>query len=959
MGNSVSVNGESEENPTSSIIEDLEENDCFYISVSEEAVKTNKDPNKYKKLESRKQLSTPKENATNAVVKEDSNYQKDLCDGGSKSNNNKKPKAKQALGKKDSTDSVSSVNGPLSPPANMVKSNQNSMDNVGETESSVQDQKNSDLDMGPKKEEVFVEVKKKKKRVAPKENIATLATSNAPFVPNHFYARNGNGVLGQSVLRNNGFQRQPRSSTPLNFPSCTTTSQASSTNSTTYTTNATTTPIVSSSNTTLSVSSNSSSSSGVEHHIQPPRDLSPSAFPVLEGHNLPPPGTEARRNSCGDATDLLVESKSLCDSDRESVKSLPATSHMYPVSYARMAAGSGPRHINSSYPESIASPSSESGLGWQNSSNSSVTHTPTSSCHTTSPGEAPTPHTPERKASNAVWKGSPRERRHSIGSSPAEEKISSSTVEECSDTNIVNRNRQKSGSQEFLNRDMTSVTSTVSTEVSTSVAKVFHISESSSSLQSDSLSEDLMGSGSTQTSRDIASTSQQSYSNVKATVSQSSYATPVTSAPTSTAPSKQASEDLSVVSSQPMPSQKNIGNEASSTGVSKKTISQATKSGSSSSTSSRTSTAASGGNNTKSVVFLDKRVTSSSAQSLGITFGFDSTFDSSLDSVGKEEIDRPEKNSNVIKSGQVKTATVSSASTTPAFSSSPSSSGQPTGSQLQSKPHNIPQSVSPVPSNKCLSSASAQQSSDISASDKKVPKGPHIEHLSNGLIIPPHSQQPQHQQGRGQPATNSSIVSNNAPPQARTAGSKPVVGPGLEILFSPNFPPPPLPQVNILSNPGPSVTLPPQGSSPAPGSTMPDSHEFRKLSCMPDVSQPPPVPTLKAAVAQPGLALPPQPPHQHHSRQQQQQSQQHKPVAFPVVYGLRIKPSGGCGKFFFIPPPNPVKKLRPKEVPEASGFLKRSKLCSLFVNKTCIVNFNVIYGGTSCKKKISEKGASL
>ncbi|RUS80684.1 hypothetical protein EGW08_011550, partial [Elysia chlorotica] len=410
MGNSVSVNGESEDNTTPSIIEDLEEKDRFFGSVGEEAVKTKKD-HKQKNSEGKKEQPTAtKENHTKQpVVKEENSGQKDSSDGSSKSNNTKKTKPKQTVGK-GSTDLVSSVNGPLSPPANMVKSNQNSVDNVEGTDPYVSGLKNSDLDIGPKKEEVFVEVKKKKKRVVTKENITSLAPSNAPFVPNQYYSRNGNGVPSQTGFRNNGFQRQPRLTTALSLASSTTTSQAGSTYSTTYTTNATTTPIVSSSNTTLSVSSNSSStSSGAEQHAHPPRDLSPSAFPVLEGHSLPPPAaTEARRNSCGDATDLLVESKSMCDSDRESVKSLPATSHMYPISYAKMAAGSGgPRPgNNSSYPESMASPSSESGLGWQNSSSSSVTHTPSGSCHISSPGAAPTPHTPERKASNAVWKGS-------------------------------------------------------------------------------------------------------------------------------------------------------------------------------------------------------------------------------------------------------------------------------------------------------------------------------------------------------------------------------------------------------------------------------------------------------------------------------------------------------------------------------------------------------------------------
>ncbi|GFS14106.1 hypothetical protein ElyMa_006737200 [Elysia marginata] len=918
MGNSVSANCDSGENTAPSVIENLEESlqPNQGSLLSEETVKTNKDHNK---KENKKQYpSSPKENTTTkSAVKEESSGPKESSDGNNKLNNNKKTKSKQPVAKKDSTDSVSQVNGPLSPPATMVKSSQNSVDNVKKTEPTVSEQTSPDLESGPKKEEVFVEVKKKKKRVGPKESGVLLTSSNAPFVPNQFYSRTGNGVSGQSGFRNNGYQRQPRSSTPLSFPTSTTTSLASSTISTTYMTNATTTPIVSSSNTTLSISSNSSSSSGVEHHIHPPRDLSPSAFPVLEGHSLPPTGTEARRNSCGDATDLLVESKSLCDSDRESVKSLPATSPMYPISYARMAAGSGPKRNNNSYPESIASPSSESGLGWQNSSNSSVTHTPTSSCHATSPGGVPAPHTPERKASTAVWKGSPRERRHSIGSSPAEEKINPPVGEESSDTSMASRNRQKSGSQEFLNRDLNSVSSTAPTEVKVAVVKPFQTSESSSSLQSDSnLSEDAMGLCFTHASRDVASSS-----HVKFTASSVPYATSKTSSPNTSLPSKQA-ESVSSVPSQTSSAQKNTDDETADSAVGKKTIPHMNKSGSSSSTSSRTNTSASGGNNSKSVVFLDKRFTSTPTQSLGITFGFDSSFDSTTNSTGKEEKDNsekvPEKDSSVIHSAQV-TVTVSSlSSSSSSISSSSPSNGQLTGSQPQARAHNIPPSIPPpVP-------GQTQQPDELSASDKKVPKGPHIERLPNGLIVPSHNQQPQqHQSGRGQPTTTS-IVSNSVSPQVRPARTTPVVGPGLVIPFCLNYPPPPLPQGHaVVTSTGPPVALPPQGSSTAPCATLPESQDYRKLGCLPDISQPPPQSTLKTGPAQPGLVLPLQLPPQHHNRQQQQQLQQQL-EGIPVVYGLKIKPNGGCGKLLFIPPSNLVKRSRPKEVTEASAFLKKN-----------------------------------
>ncbi|XP_059171885.1 uncharacterized protein LOC131952960 [Physella acuta] len=163
------------------------------------------------------------------------------------------------------------------------------------------------------------------------------------------------------------------------------------------------------------------------------RDLSPSSFPVLSGPRL-----EARRNSCGDISTDLADNKTLYDSDRESVKSLPVThrtqsSPVYPISYATMV----------SAPRKYDSPSSESGVA-SGSHNSSVT-----SSVTTTPGAQVTcqtnlASTPERKAT--VWKGSPRERRHSIGSSPEEQ----TQVEKNS---IIHRNRQKSGSQEIFLRD--------------------------------------------------------------------------------------------------------------------------------------------------------------------------------------------------------------------------------------------------------------------------------------------------------------------------------------------------------------------------------------------------------------------------------------------------------------------------------------------------------------------------
>ncbi|XP_045171150.2 uncharacterized protein LOC123533550 [Mercenaria mercenaria] len=121
------------------------------------------------------------------------------------------------------------------------------------------------------------------------------------------------------------------------------------------------------------------------------RDLSPSAFPALTSGKGRQSVQEGRRNSTGDVP-IPSGLKSQDDSDLESVKSLPATQGSQAVdsilsprlSYAKMAAG--PK-----VPDSSSSSEKRSSLDSEDS---------------------------EHDHKMSVWKGSPTERRHSIGSSP-------------------------------------------------------------------------------------------------------------------------------------------------------------------------------------------------------------------------------------------------------------------------------------------------------------------------------------------------------------------------------------------------------------------------------------------------------------------------------------------------------------------------------------------------------------
>ena len=165
--------------------------------------------------------------------------------------------------------------------------------------------------------------------------------------------------------------------------------------------------------------------------VEKMRDLSPSSFPELSTTpgrvpaRVNPLGTEARRRSLEDVTfgtgQLLPFDK---DSDKESTKSLPADKGVggrggvsYPVSYATMASTTKtPRQsVDSSKAESVSSSMEDANI-------EEFPATPTTSMK---------------------WKGSPQERRHSIGSAP--EELSKPAT---------GSSLQRSGSQEVLPRDV-------------------------------------------------------------------------------------------------------------------------------------------------------------------------------------------------------------------------------------------------------------------------------------------------------------------------------------------------------------------------------------------------------------------------------------------------------------------------------------------------------------------------
>lgn len=167
------------------------------------------------------------------------------------------------------------------------------------------------------------------------------------------------------------------------------------------------------------------------------QDLSPNAFPALENKASPkcrtPSLHEGRRNSTGDVpTDQSMKCQD--DSDLESVKSLPAQGELLdPLS-------PGVHHVHLSYARIAASPRSSSSNASAASSSTCNNHLSASRSHT----EQFTP--PSSPKSLNVWKGSPTERRHSLGASPDGSKGDNLQ-------SITKSLRQKSGSQELPKLD--------------------------------------------------------------------------------------------------------------------------------------------------------------------------------------------------------------------------------------------------------------------------------------------------------------------------------------------------------------------------------------------------------------------------------------------------------------------------------------------------------------------------
>ena len=159
------------------------------------------------------------------------------------------------------------------------------------------------------------------------------------------------------------------------------------------------------------------------------RDLSPTDFPVL---NTSPRDRRRSLENIFDTGQLICDK----DSDKESCKSLPAdkglgirsTTSNYPVSYATMASSKTPREsIDSSKAESVSSSMEEANLE----------------------------QFPSVATSPMKWKGSPQERRHSIGSAP--EELSKATS---------GGSLQRTGSQEMLPRDKDCATPSASVPLS-------------------------------------------------------------------------------------------------------------------------------------------------------------------------------------------------------------------------------------------------------------------------------------------------------------------------------------------------------------------------------------------------------------------------------------------------------------------------------------------------------------
>ena len=259
-------------------------------------------------------------------------------------------------------------------------------------------------------------------------------SSQSSFAPYHHHHNYNRGGLRETSVRHHPPQKTRSCTPPPSFPTATATVM---------------------------------SSAGSESAAKT-RDLSPSAFPVLKtttgraSAKVSPLGTEARRRSLEDVTfdtgQLLPFDK---DSDRESTKSLPADKGVgggsrgggggggggvgggsYPVSYATMASSA-----TSSTTTTPKTPRQSVDSSKAESVSSSMEDTSTTAA------AANLEEFPAAPTASMKWKGSPQERRHSIGSAPEElSKLAGGGVGG-GGVGGGGGGLQRSGSQEVLPRD--------------------------------------------------------------------------------------------------------------------------------------------------------------------------------------------------------------------------------------------------------------------------------------------------------------------------------------------------------------------------------------------------------------------------------------------------------------------------------------------------------------------------
>ncbi|CAG5136524.1 unnamed protein product [Candidula unifasciata] len=824
-------------------------------------------------------------------------------------------------------------NGPLSLKVNMVKSKE-SLDMKDSllitsvhTENIYSFHSSSDTEMlsESRKEDSFTEVKKRKKRLGGKDfSVASAKYSSTGM----YHVHNISGYTQRNIPR-------PRPVTPT-LPA------------------------------TVGIVGNSRSLP-VTDQAQSSRDLSPSAFPVLLGHGPLTPHTDNRRNSCGDLSADFIDNKTY-DSDKESAKSLPDAhrtriggnvSPIYQMSYARIAAAPRRNDLTNS-------PSSESGVasGSQNSSvSSSVTHTPGSSIDIMSPqSPSSTVGMSDRKAT--VWKGSPRERRHSIGSGPEDKtEKEKSSVAQCS---------RQCGSQEVLSRDAVTSARANSSDTITPPppmpAEVLNNSVSTSSLQSDLDMQD----GSVQQQENLVShkpkhSSGPVHTATRAPVQkissentspQSNNSCPQEvfsteacqhSRPTGTAIGSSSGEQK-VASHLTVPDPSTAKNEIHQDAATVSSVVPVPVVDSIVNTSSCKDKLASNPQatkktaiSTKSVIFLDKRF-SSSPQNLGITFGFDSSYESVC-----EPASQSASQCHQLSKPQLAAMSLSDTAAGLFVQVCPTSQAHipPTDSAaLISSDHKLFQSSSPYGDNSNL-----------------VPKGLHIQGLCNGLILPSSTAgdsvrlQDQNASSsisnssentvtnlassnrtslsklKPEALTNHRIATPNSVslprqisnllsgmpngPQAQVSQLMPQVPAGTscvalvranptDVIYSPNHPPPPLPPKVVAvpgdrSNTSSSTSLLPSRHQSIPETVKsPSCTECSTDKLTADNMKPP---SGKEAVGiestvdkNKTLTLPPT-----IEAVSQKQPQFAAPAdVIPIVYGGKIKPTTGCGTLMFV-----------------------------------------------------------